>query len=164
MSTPKTGKNQKGLFTVEAVFIVPLMLFSILGIIYLSILLYQNAVAVAEGAITKEDAKLGKKELKALLGGERQANLSVRNFPAPVSELRKRLRLADGGSIYLFVNIKRTGLTSYEFAHALLERYHILVLPGNAFGQSGEGYVRLALTLGADKIREAFARLPKDRF
>lgn len=49
MSTPKTGKGQKGMFTVEAVLIVPLMLFSMLGIIYMSILLYQNAVAVAEG-------------------------------------------------------------------------------------------------------------------
>ena len=51
----------------------------------------------------------GKKELKALLGGERQANLSVRNFPAPVSELRKRLRLADGGSIYLFATTLSDG-------------------------------------------------------
>lgn len=98
--------------------------------------------------------------------------------PAIIQEFRNRTMVAceeigkidylsvlpPQGSIYLFVNIKRTGLTSYEFAHALLERYHILVLPGNAFGQSGEGYVRLALTLGADRIREAFARLPKDRF
>ena len=44
------------------------------------------------------------------------------------------------------------------------DRYHILVVPGNAFGTSGEGYVRLALTLGVDRIQEAFARLPKDRF
>lgn len=44
----------------------------------------------------------GKKELKALLGTEKQANLSVRNFPAPVADLRKRLRLAEGGRIYLF--------------------------------------------------------------
>ena len=44
-----------------------------------------------------------------MLGGERQANLSVRNFPAPVSELRKRLRLADGGSIYLFATTLSDG-------------------------------------------------------
>lgn len=68
------------------------------------------------------------------------------------------------GSIYLFVNIKRTGLSSFDFAKQLLERYHILTIPGNAFGSSGQGYVRLALTLGVDKIEEAFARLPKDRF
>ncbi len=68
------------------------------------------------------------------------------------------------GSIYLFVNIKRTGLTSKEFASQLLDRYHILVIPGNVFGESGEGYVRLALTLGEDKIRQAFDRLPRDQF
>ncbi|HIZ00957.1 MAG TPA: class I SAM-dependent methyltransferase [Candidatus Bacteroides merdipullorum] len=51
----------------------------------------------------------GKKELKALLGGVRQANLSVRNFPAPVSELRKRLRLADGGDTYLFATTLADG-------------------------------------------------------
>lgn len=98
--------------------------------------------------------------------------------PAIVEEFRRRTEAACAaigefaylsvlppqGSIYLFVNIKRTGLTSREFAAQLLERYHILVVPGNAFGTSGEGYVRLALTLGVDRIREAFDRLPKDRF
>ena len=98
--------------------------------------------------------------------------------PAIVEEFRRRTEAACAaigefdylsvlppqGSIYLFVNIKRTGLTSHEFAAQLLERYHILVVPGNAFGTSGEGYVRLALTLGVDRIQEAFARLPKDRF
>lgn len=45
---------------------------------------------------------LNKKELKLLLGAERKANLTVRNFPASVAELRKRLKLAEGGSTYLF--------------------------------------------------------------
>lgn len=50
MKMPNKAESQKGMFTVEAVFIIPLMFFCILGIIYLSILLYQNTVAVAEGA------------------------------------------------------------------------------------------------------------------
>ncbi|MCR4765083.1 MAG: SAM-dependent methyltransferase [Bacteroidaceae bacterium] len=44
----------------------------------------------------------GKKELKTMLTGIDQANLTIRNFPASVAELRKRLHLADGGSTYLF--------------------------------------------------------------
>lgn len=48
MNASKETERQKGMFTVEAVLIVPLMIFCILGIIYLSILLYQNTVAVAE--------------------------------------------------------------------------------------------------------------------
>lgn len=45
-----------------------------------------------------------KKELKDLLGMEKKANLTVRNFPSTVSELRKRLKLADGGNTYLFAS------------------------------------------------------------
>ena len=51
----------------------------------------------------------GKKELKTLLDGVRQANLSARNFPASVAELRKRLRLADGGDVYLFATTLSDG-------------------------------------------------------
>lgn len=42
------------------------------------------------------------KELQELIGAERRANLTVRNFPASVAELRKRLKLAEGGDAYLF--------------------------------------------------------------
>ncbi|MEG1684674.1 MAG: SAM-dependent methyltransferase [Bacteroides sp.] len=45
---------------------------------------------------------LNKKEIRAHLSGLKQANLTVRNFPATVNELRKRLKLSDGGNIYLF--------------------------------------------------------------
>lgn len=44
----------------------------------------------------------GKRELKELLGEERRANLTVRNFPATVAELRRRLKLSEGGTRYLF--------------------------------------------------------------
>ncbi len=47
-------------------------------------------------------SSLHKKEVKELLGAEKKANLTVRNFPATVAELRKRLKLAEGGDIYLF--------------------------------------------------------------
>lgn len=43
-----------------------------------------------------------KKEIKEMLGAEKKANLTVRNFPATVAELRKRLKLAEGGDTYLF--------------------------------------------------------------
>ena len=44
----------------------------------------------------------GKKEVKDLLDGVKQANLTIRNFPASVGELRKRLKLTEGGDVYLF--------------------------------------------------------------
>lgn len=65
------------------------------------------------------------------------------------------------GSIYLFVNIKETGLTSKEFTERLLKEAHVLVIPGNAFGESGEGYVRIALTVNVEKLKKAFDRIEK---
>lgn len=65
------------------------------------------------------------------------------------------------GTFYLFVNIKETGYTSEEFADMLLKKAHILVLPGNAFGECGEGYIRVACTVGVEKLKEAFDRIEK---
>jgi Precorrin-6B methylase 2 len=45
---------------------------------------------------------LNKKEVKASIGNLKQANITVRNFPSSVAELRKRLKLSDGGDTYLF--------------------------------------------------------------
>ena len=49
-----------------------------------------------------KSGSLNKKEVKELLGTEKKSNLTVRNFPASVAELRKRLKLAEGGELYLF--------------------------------------------------------------
>lgn len=51
----------------------------------------------------------GKKEQKTLLQGVEKANLTVRNFPASVDELRKRLKLKEGGDIYLFATTLADG-------------------------------------------------------
>jgi hypothetical protein len=45
---------------------------------------------------------LNKGELKAALNGIEQANITVRNFPMSVAELRRKLRLKDGGEIFIF--------------------------------------------------------------
>ncbi len=63
------------------------------------------------------------------------------------------------GSFYLFINIKETGLSSVEAADMILREAHVLTLPGNAFGECGEGYVRIACTVNIDTLREAFDRI-----
>ena len=63
------------------------------------------------------------------------------------------------GTFYLFPNVKATGLSSEEAADKILKEAHVLTLPGNAFGACGEGYLRLALTCGIDKLCEAFDRI-----
>jgi aspartate/methionine/tyrosine aminotransferase len=78
-----------------------------------------------------------------------------------IGKLTNMTVLPPRGSLYLFVNIKGTGLTSAEVTRRLLEEAHVLVVPGNAFGASGEGYLRLALTVPVDKLEEAFDRISK---
>lgn len=68
------------------------------------------------------------------------------------------------GSFYLFMNIKDTGLSSEEAAEKILRDAHVLVLPGNAFGRCGEGFVRIACTVGIDVLKEAFDRIEKIKF
>lgn len=69
--------------------------------------------------------------------------------------------LSPRGSIYLFINIKETGLSSSKVADKILHEAHVLVLPGNAFGACGEGYIRIALTVGLKELKEAFDRIEK---
>ncbi len=63
------------------------------------------------------------------------------------------------GGIYLFVNIKDTGLSSKEVTELLLKEAHVLVLPGKDFGECGEGYIRIACTVGVEKLGEALERV-----
>jgi len=63
------------------------------------------------------------------------------------------------GGIYLFMNIKETGMSSNEFSKYLLAKTKIVVLTGTAFGESGEGFVRIACTISVEKMKEAFDRV-----
>lgn len=63
------------------------------------------------------------------------------------------------GSFYLFPNIKRAGLSSADISRRILEEAHVLVVPGNAFGKSGEGYIRIACTVETSMLKEAFDRI-----
>lgn len=63
------------------------------------------------------------------------------------------------GAIYLFVNITETGFTSEEFCENLLKKAHVLVIPGTLFGQSGEGYIRIACTVNHETLQTALERI-----
>ena len=62
------------------------------------------------------------------------------------------------GTIYLWVPVPE-GFTSGSFAERVLEQADVVVTPGAAYGASGEGYVRLSLTLADDRLREAVRRI-----
>lgn len=65
------------------------------------------------------------------------------------------------GAVYIFPNITQTGMTSQQFAEFALEMANIALLPGNAFGEYGEGYVRLCFTREPQIIIEAMDKLKK---
>ena len=63
------------------------------------------------------------------------------------------------GAFYVFPSIQSTGLTSDEFCRRLLEEKHVAVVPGNAFGACGEGYVRISYCYSLKHITEALRRM-----
>lgn len=63
------------------------------------------------------------------------------------------------GTFYLFPGIQKTGMDDRTFTSFLLEKAHLLVSPGCAFGKAGEGHFRIACTVSRDKLEEAMKRL-----
>lgn len=63
------------------------------------------------------------------------------------------------GAFYAFPSIQSTGMSSQEFCNALLEAKHVAVIPGDAFGASGEGYCRVSYAYSVDHLREALKRI-----
>ena len=84
---------------------------------------------------------------------------------------RRRRLLVDGlnrlglttfeprGAFYAFPRISSTGLTSEAFAQRLLEEERVAVVPGNAFGPSGEGHVRACYATAHEQLEEALVRI-----
>ncbi len=65
------------------------------------------------------------------------------------------------GAFYLFPNIKKLGVSSYEFTDILLDRYGVSVLPGSAFGLYGEGYIRISYATSEDKLQRGAEKIVK---
>ena len=63
------------------------------------------------------------------------------------------------GAFYVFCNIKKSGLSSYDFCLKLVQEYKMVVIPGIAFGDYGEGYVRISYAYSVDEIKEGIKRI-----
>ena len=63
------------------------------------------------------------------------------------------------GAFYAFPCIKSTGMKSEEFCEKLLESKHVAVVPGTAFGDSGEGFIRTSYCYSTAHIKEALKRI-----
>ncbi len=87
---------------------------------------------------------------------------------------RRRIAVCDGlsalngiscprveGAFYAFPDIRGTGMSSFDFSDLMLREAHVALVPGNAFGDAGEGYVRLSFATSDDLLAESLARMER---
>jgi len=103
--------------------------------------------------------------IEALRNGEESIKMMVREYDD------RRKIIVDGfnkmgltcfspeGAFYIFPSIKSTGLSSNEFCEKLLESQKVAVVPGTAFGECGEGFVRVSYAYSIRQITEAMDRI-----
>ncbi len=63
------------------------------------------------------------------------------------------------GAFYCFPSIKKFGMSSLKFSTKLLEEQHVVVVPGTAFGDSGEGFIRISYAYSIEELKEAIKRI-----
>ncbi|MBD7911688.1 MULTISPECIES: aminotransferase class I/II-fold pyridoxal phosphate-dependent enzyme [Clostridium] len=105
--------------------------------------------------------------IEALKNGDESVSKMVKEYN------RRRRVLVDGfrklgldcfeplGAFYVFPSIKATGMTSDEFCEDLLKKEKVLTVPGNAFGECGEGFIRACYASSMDNIVEALKRIER---
>jgi LL-diaminopimelate aminotransferase len=132
-----------------------------------------NADAVANLARLKSN--LDSKQFPAIAEAGAHALRHVDNTDTLAMYQRRRDLLCDGlrsigwnvtkpkAAFYVWARVPRADMTSAEFCKELLQRAHIVAIPGNGYGDQGEGYVRMSLTLLGDtdgsRFQEAVRRI-----
>ena len=102
----------------------------------------------------------------AAYGGETDTSYLLREYDARrkivLDGIRAIPKLSIDGvdaAFYAFVNISRTGLDSQAFAYELLKRHRVAVVPGLAYGDAYDDFIRIAFTVHGDRLKEAIARI-----
>jgi len=105
--------------------------------------------------------------IEGLKNGDDSVSMMVKEYN------RRRRVLVDGftklgldcfeplGAFYVFPCIKSTGLTSDEFCEGLLKQEKVLTVPGNAFGDCGEGFIRACYAASMEDIVESLKRIER---
>lgn len=93
-------------------------------------------------------------------GGIKDVFLKRRDvLTSELSKIDKLKFKVPTGTFYVFIDISSTGMDSKSFCFSLLEKQHVAVIPGVAFGVAFDNYIRLAFTLNEDKIIEGISRI-----
>ena len=66
-----------------------------------------------------------------------------------------------GAVRYFFADIRSFGLSSVDFCNRLLDEQKVVCIPGSAFGECGEGFIRMAYTCSDENLKEAIDRIAK---
>jgi len=85
----------------------------------------------------------------------RRRNIVVEEF----NKIEGLKCFAPQGTFYAFIDVSGTGMDGNEFALDLLEKAHVILVPGDTFGQEGKKYVRLVFATSEEKIREGIRRI-----
>ncbi len=105
--------------------------------------------------------------IEALKNGEEEMKRMIREYDRRRRIIVKGLNqiglecFTPKGAFYAFPSIKSSGVSSEEFSKNLLNEQNVAVVPGTAFGSSGEGFVRCAYAASIDNINEALSRMEK---
>jgi aminotransferase len=125
-------------------------------------LLRVHQYTIMSAPTTAQDAAL-----TALADGEKHVQKMVAEYN------RRRRLIVNGfnrlglatfephGAFYAFPNVNASGMDDETFAETLLREEHVAVIPGNAFGPGGEGFVRCCYATSYEKIEEALHRMEK---
>lgn len=102
-----------------------------------------------------EALRNGKESVEKMVNSYRQRrNFIVNSF----NEMGLSCHIP-GGAFYAFPSIESTGLSSQEFAERLLKEKSVAVVPGDVFGESGEGHIRCSYATSMEELREAMKRI-----
>jgi aminotransferase len=105
--------------------------------------------------------------IEALRNGEKEMLAMVKQYNQRRRLVVKRLNeigltcFEPRGAFYTFPSIKKTGLSSEKFAERLLKEEKVAVVPGNVFGESGEGFVRCSYAASLEDLNEALNRMER---
>ena len=103
--------------------------------------------------------------IEAIKNGDKDIATMRKSYDERRRYLFRRLNALDMpafeplGAFYIFPSIKKFKMTSEEFATKLLEKEKLAVVPGTAFGNSGEGFIRISYAYSIDQLREALDRI-----
>ncbi|KGR89498.1 aromatic amino acid aminotransferase [Ureibacillus massiliensis 4400831 = CIP 108448 = CCUG 49529] len=104
-----------------------------------------------------EALKNGRPEVEEMVKSyRRRRNYIVQSF----NEIGLECHIP-GGAFYAFPSIKSTGLTSQQFAEQLLMKENVAVVPGDVFGESGEGHIRCSYASSLEELQEAVNRIKR---